>query len=170
MEKQQVVASKEVLTPLKMVELFGVNSGDVILYDFDKNAWNRDNYVGYSCNKVSFSEDANSLRIMKCVLETDLRFAGLEVVAAVTMVVKNYPGWGRVVKNPVFDVNSGNVVGTVILRDRKTGKILARPSSWLGIFDYGYVYGAVNGGMRGFAYDTLHVSKYRDRLIASNCR
>ena len=136
-KKSATAEDKERLSDVKMQELFGANYKHVLYYDFDAKRWNTERYffglAGISnCTKLT--------KQVKPVFERLKSFRGMELVAVVVMGIdaRAFPGWGQVIKNPKPIVKKmGASVGTIICRDKASGKIVCEPSPWLGIRCWG---------------------------------
>lgn len=111
----------------KMSELFGTNYHGIIYYNFETNTWNRK-------NPNAGIDTTHALELKKRV-ETDPKMRDIEIIAAVAMPISEteYPGWGAVVHNPKYSSTGNSIVGTVVRRDKRTGKILPIASGWIGI-------------------------------------
>ena len=129
---------KELLTIERMQRLFGQNYNGLIYYNFDTGAWNTDRYRGYTINKQrEHTELANEF---KAVLERCPEFADYELVAMVVMAIRGrlYPGFSCSIHFPMYNAfaNGDAAVGTIVRRDRKTGRILPVPNNWLGVSEF----------------------------------
>lgn len=164
-ETAQPKVQKERLTSDKMKDLFGTSYKDIVYFNFDTGTWNRPNYLGFTVgNQKIDTKDALEMRRM-CELEPQMQ--ALEVVASVTMATsdEDYPGTERIAKEPVYK-RSRNIVGTLLLRDKVTGRILAPASCWLGVEAYPKMSIAAFYGADGLAYKLANNGQLRNKFIS----
>ncbi|MBR5153171.1 MAG: hypothetical protein IKW57_00015 [Alphaproteobacteria bacterium] len=132
-QKSDKHGNKELLTDAKMHELFGANYKHILYYNFDEKRWNTDRYF-YGLTDLEFATDIT--KQAKPVFARAKAFRGMELVAVIVMAVEDkvYLGFGDVARNPKpFVKNPGASVGTIVCRDKSTGKIVYEPNAWLGI-------------------------------------
>ena len=158
---------KEILTDSKMRQLFGENYHGLIFYNYDFGLWNAEKYHGYKIETCEIN-----LEKLKTVLEKEPKFAGFELVAVVTMPIRNdeFPGAGAVIKKPNLNFNGWAIVGTIVKRDKKTGKIAPVHDAWLGTHVSGSLCGACRYGATWFANDVANKDKFRRALINAHTR
>ncbi len=162
----QVLKSKELLTDNKMKSLFGAEYKNIVYFNFDLGKWNRNNYLGFSMGNQNI--DTNNAIEMRRVLELDGRLASFEVVAAVTMSVPDtvYPGNQNVVREVKYK-RARNIVATVVLRDKNTGKIINNKRIWFGVDQYQKISIAAFYGADAFVYQIAQNAKVRDMFISN---
>lgn len=163
-------AFKERITDDKMRHLFGVNYDGVMYYDFDGAVWKSDKYLGYS---MPYQDRFEKLMWdLKRVLECEVNFAKYELVAVVTMVIKDrfFPGVGKKITHPFYGVGGKGVVGTIIRRDKESGKLLSIPCSWNGVHISRLgVCDAIWYGPKWFAEFGIENSEFRNALLRNHC-
>ena len=124
---------KEILTDYKMRELFCENYKFIKYFNFDD--WRYDD--GARIHSTSF--DSEVMTELKQKLKQDKLFgAKYELVAVVGMTVDGYSvcGLGECVLSPIYQAPNKKymgltgMVGTFIVRDKQTGKILPVPNEW----------------------------------------
>ena len=160
---------KEILTTEKMKNLFGASYKDIVYFNFDTGTWNRPNYLGFSMGNQKI--DTEHAMEMKRLVETESEMQALEVVASVTKSVPDaqYPGNGRVTPYAQYK-RACNIVGTLVLRDRTTGKILSVPACWLGVEAYPKMSVAAFYGADGFVYKLANDGFLRDTFVSELAR
>lgn len=163
------VPEKEILTAGKMRNLFGASYENIVYFNFDTESWNRSRYLGFTIGNQAV--DARDAMEMKRVLEQKPEMQQLEVVASVTMATPDseYPGTGNIAKNPIYK-RSANIVGTLILRDKTTGKILPVAPCWVGVEDYKKMSIAAFYGSDGLAYKLASDGVLCDRFVSELMR
>lgn len=125
---------KEFLDVMKMRELFGVNYESIEYFDYDTGELNSGHKVSRSDNMI--------YRNFKNILSKDARFNNhYELAAVVSLSVSPYPysdvNDGQIVRCPKYVkpdtgfLKQTGYVGTIVCRDKKTGKILPVSSKWL---------------------------------------
>ncbi len=161
----QILSEKELLTDQKMKTLFGAEYKNMVYFNFDAGAWNRNSYLGFSMGNQEI--DTRNAIAMRRSLEFDKRMHGLEVVAAITMSVPDeiYPGTHQVAQKLKYK-RSRNIVGTLLLRDRGTGKIIDTHGTWFGVEQYEKMSAAAFYGADGFAYTIAQNAQIRDKFIS----
>jgi len=117
----------------KMSELFSANYHGITYFNFETNKWNRNNYKIDA--KKHQGIDTVHAQELKRNIEQDPNMRDIEVIAAVAMTINepDYPGWGEIIHNPKFSATGKSVIGTIVRRDKRTGKILPVTSEWMGI-------------------------------------
>lgn len=146
------IMNTELLTDEHMRKLFGTNYNGITYYNYDTNTWNRDSYLG---DKI-LGRDSNIYHKLKELLESSPSFAPYELVAFATMPIvhtpdyKNYP---ILISNPTHKKPSSYVVGTIVRRDKTTGKIVPVPNTWLGLKQFPFYNSAICEGPFFFAFD-----------------
>ena len=161
----QVFVERELLTDQKMKSLFGANYKNIVSFNFDAGAWNRSSYLGFSIGNQNIdTRDAIEMRRM---LELDERVKNFEIVATVTMSVPDelYPGTHNVGRDVKYK-RARNIVGTVVLRNKATGKILKPNNTWFGVEKYEKMSAAAFYCADSFAYQVARNSQIRDRFVA----
>lgn len=164
-------SSKERLTDDKMHDYLGVNYEGVMYYNFDNLVWKSDKCLGFC---MPYQDKFEKLMWnLKSVLEQEPRFAKYELAAAVTMIVKDrfFPGVGMRVTHPFFARGGTGVVGTIICRDKQTGKLLPMPCNWNGV-DVSKL-GTCNAiwyGPKWFALAGIENTDFRKSLLKNHCR
>lgn len=125
---------KEILTNDKALELFNENHRFIEWFDYD--TWCRNDGI-----KILNSENL-IYRNFRNILKNDARFNDYyDLVAVVSLSVSPYPysdvNDGQIVRRPKYTkpdtgfLKQTGYVGTIVCRDKKTGKILPVPSKWL---------------------------------------
>lgn len=164
MNNRQNNITKETLETSKMKDLFGANYTKILYFDFDNNQWNRSDYLGFSTgNQSTDTVQANKFRN---TLQPRLSKFGFEIVATITMAVSDseYPGTNKSTTNTPSYKRANNIIGTVILRDKATGKIL-KPNTWMGINKYQMMSTAAFFGANDFMYRICINKQIRDNFI-----
>ncbi len=126
---------KEKLTANKVNELFGANYQFVEWFDYDE--WKSN--PGQSIS----NQDSVIYRKFRNILKQDVRFnRNYDLVAVVSLSVcpspySNSPFLGQIIRRPRYVkpntkfLGATGYAGTIICRDKKTGKILSVPKKWL---------------------------------------
>lgn len=169
--KIQWDSSKERLTDEKVRNYLGTNYEGAMYYNFDDMMWKSDKCLGYVMPYQDNHE--KMLWSLKAVLEQEVKFSGFELVAVVTMAVKDrfFPGVGEKVSHPFFARSGTGVVGTIIRRDRKTGKLLPLPCNWNGVrLSKLGVCDAIWYGPKWFALAGIENADFRNSLIKNHAR
>ena len=166
---QKKDVQKEILTTEKMKALFGASYKDIVYYNFDTATWNRPNYLGFTMGNQRI--DALHAKEMKQLIEKEPEMQNLEVVASVTKSVpdEQYPGNGRVTPYAKYK-RASNIIGTLVLRDKITGKVLSVPACWLGVEAYPKMSVAAFYGADGFAYKLANDGYLRDKFVSELVR
>ncbi len=123
---------KETLTQNKMHELLGANYQFVEWFDYDTGCLN---------NGVAASKEDNIIyNNFRNILKKDARFnKSYELVAVVSLSISPYSGVpyiGKVIRNPRYAkpsikfLGQTGYAGTIVCRDKKSGKILTIPNKW----------------------------------------
>lgn len=130
-----VIKRKEVLTNDKMHELFGANYQFVELFNYDTGRLNSGGAVPKD-DRIIYNNFRN-------ILKNDARFnKNYELVAVVSLSICSYPYSnspfvGQVVRKPRYVkpndkfLGETGFAGTIVCRDKKTGKIATVPNKWL---------------------------------------
>ena len=162
-------SEKEILTTVKMKSLFGASYDNIVYYNFDTDVWNRSKYLGFTMGNQSI--DARNAIEMKRMVEMEPEMQDLEVVASVTMSTTDaeYPGNGNVAAAVKYK-RDRNIVGTLVLRDKTTGKILPVVPCWLGVEDYSKISVAAFYGADGLAYKLANNGQLRRTFISELAR
>lgn len=158
-------SEKEILTASKMRNLFGTSYENIVYFNFDTETWNRSKYLGFTMGNQSI--DARDAMEMKHMVEKEPEMQNLEVVASVTMSTADaeYPGNGNVASAVKYK-RDHNIVGTLVLRDKTTGKILPVAPCWLGVEDYAKMSVAAFYGADGLAYKLANNGRMRRAFIS----
>lgn len=173
-KKQNLVqwdVSKERLTAEKFRNYFGVNYDGIMYYDFDNRIWKSDRCLGHCMPYQDQFEDL--MWEFKVILEQEPLFVRDELVAVVTMVVKDrfFAGVAQRVTHPFFARGGTGVVGTIIRRDRETGKLLPIPCSWNGVaLSKLGACDAIWYGPKWFAKSGIENQGFRHALLKNHCR
>lgn len=127
------IARKERLTITKMRKLFDANYSGVIAYSFDLKKWNTTTYLNYKIPGQLV--DTRIAWRMKHEVDCDPRFVGFELVGMAVMLVDGAGvgprGMLHVMHDPIFSLNGNAIVGTIVVRDVNSGKIVPLSRSWL---------------------------------------
>ena len=163
------VSEKEILTASKMRNLFGASYENIVYYNFDTDVWNRSKYLGFTIGDQNI--DARNAVDMKRMVEMEPEMQDLEVVASVTMSTTDaeYPGSGNIASKVKYK-RARNIVGTLVLRDKITGKILPVAPCWLGVEDYSKISVAAFYGADGLAYKLANNGQLRRMFISELAR
>ena len=105
---------------------------------------------------------------MRRMLELDERIKNFEVVATVSMSVSDemYPGAHKVVYDAKYK-RARNIVATVVLRDKATGKIVKPQNMWFGVENYEKMSAAAFYCADVFAYMIAQNSQIRDKFVSA---
>ncbi|MBR5575275.1 MAG: hypothetical protein IKV93_01910 [Alphaproteobacteria bacterium] len=155
------VAVAEKLTDAKMRELFGANYKNIVYYNFDTGTWNRDSYMGYSIgNQKTDTKNANEMRR---VMESDMN--GWTLVAAAVMAVgdEDFSSVGAEIPSNVQYKRSGNIAGTVVLRN-PMGQIVNVRMPYIGVAKYEKISLASFFGADAFAYSVATNADFRQKF------
>ena len=160
---------KELLTVGKMKSLFGAAYKDIVYFNFDTGLWNRSSYLGFGIGNQNI--DTRNALEMKSAVEKESEMQGREVVASVVKAVDrdDYPGDGRISSGAKYK-RSSNVIGTLVLRDKNTGKILPIAPCWLGVEAYPMVSVAAFYGADGLGYKLANNAKLRNLFLSELSR
>ena len=125
--------------------------------------------LGFSIGNQNI--DARNARDMKRVVEAEPAMNGFEVVASVTMATPNseYPGTGNITQAPNYK-RTANIVGTLVLRNKTTGKILPVIPCWIGVDDYKKMSVAAFYGADGMGYKLANNGALREKFISEYVR
>ena len=143
----------EKLTDAKMRKILGANYAHTTYYNFDSG-----NLVNIKTQDPTTKTYAinNAMELQLFLLQIDT-FKGMDIVACCTMYIPfdKFPGIGKLCEvTPSLGIQDGNAtIGTLIFRDKKTGKIKTPPPYWLGYERYLTNAEANEFSVRGFAYD-----------------
>lgn len=156
---------KEMLTQDKMKDLFGESYKNIVYFNYDTGVWNRPNYLGFSIGDQRV--DTRDAMEMRRMIELEPQMQKYELAASVTMATgdEEYPGTNRVAKIPQYK-RARNIVGTLILRDKKTGKILPVVPCWLGVESYPKMSIAAFYGADGLAYKLANIGQLRNMFVS----
>lgn len=159
-----IVDGKEILTDDKMADLFGENYKGILYYNFDRKKWNSDRYMGISV-KGQDIDTANAVE-MRTKMHRMKDFADYELVAVVTMVVPFtvYPTHDVFVENPRYDLRGDCVVGTIVCRDKRSGRILPVDNRWVAVLRFKNHTAACATGSFRFVFEGATNSLYRKLL------
>ena len=157
--------AKEILSQGKMKDLFGESYKNIVYFNYDTGVWNRPHYLGYSIGDQRV--DTRDAMEMRRMIELEPQMQGYELVASVTMATddENYPGTGRITHEPQYK-RARNIIGTLILRDKKSGKILPVAPCWLGVESYPKMSIAAFYGADGLAYKLANVGQLRNMFVS----
>ncbi len=163
------LSEKEILTDGKMKSLFGEMYRNVVCFNFDSQCWNRPTYMGFSMGNQNI--DTRNALDMKRLIENEPNMQGMEVVASVTMATADdqYPGDGLVTPCVKYK-RSSNIVGTLLLRDKATGRILPVQPCWLGVEAYPKMSVAAFFGADGMAYKLANNGLLRGKFVSELMR
>ncbi len=161
-----LVVLGEKLTDEKMKQLFGVNYSGIMYYNYDTKSWCAERYLGY-CMPFQDKVEKDAF-VFKQVLEDEPDFRNFELVAFATMLIKNryFPGVANKIVRPFFNQKGSAVVGTIVVRDIKDGKILPLSSDWVGVYfpKVGHC-DAIWYGPKWMTKNGLEMPEFRQRLI-----
>lgn len=163
-------SNKEILTDLKMQELFGANYEGLMYYNFDAGKWNCDRFMGFC---VPYQDKTEQAAIeLKKILDAELERKNWEVVALVTTMIRDkyFQGIANKVNRPVFNKRGKSVVGTIVRRDKNTGKILGVPVDWTGVYCDDTVCGAIWFAAKNFLNYALQLPEFRSALVRVHSR
>lgn len=161
---------KELLTDDKMRELFGANYEGLMYYNFDSGKWNCERFCGYC---VPYQEETEKMaKKLKKMLEETPQFKNWDVVACVTTLIRDkyFSGMAQKVNHPRFNKKGKSVVGTIVRRDKTTGKILPVPVDWSGVFKADSICGAIWFASKNFLTFSTQLSDYRAALVRIHSR
>lgn len=138
------VPHREVLNDEKMKVLFGAKYQNIVYYNFDTRQWNTDKYNGV---KLKFGKHAGDDRgRVKREIESrggafyecnpmvgSVGFRNKELVAVAVMQARdNVEGYRPApLIEPEFDATGRVIAGTIVLRDKWTGKLINVPNQWV---------------------------------------
>lgn len=132
------------LTVCKMRELFGVNYHHILYYNHDTGKFGGgDDKVLWSAGRPSFERvlvrlhwaKENMIKMAEC-LDKYLAQYDMKLAASVVMAVNKNMKLGEVVENPqyhknVCDSKDWSLVGTIVTRDKSSGKINNTKQKWM---------------------------------------
>lgn len=130
-----MVKIKEILTNTKICELFGANHNFIEWFDYDAGRLGNGRTISKE-DKITYNNFEN-------ILKNDARFNNYyELVAVISLSINPYPYsispfTGQVVRKPKYVkpnekfLGETGFAGTIVCRDKKTGKILTVPNKWL---------------------------------------
>ncbi len=162
--------NKEILTDDKMRELFGTNYEGLMYYNFDSGKWNCERFYGYC---VPYQEETEKMaKNLKKMLEETPQFKNWDVVACVTTLIRDkyFSGMAQKVNRPRFNKKGKSVVGTIVCRDKATGKIMPVPVDWSGVFTADSICGAIWFASKNFLTFSTQLSDYRAALVRVHAR
>ena len=143
----------EKLTPAKMNNLFGANHKHITYYNY--NSGELVNFPTQDCASVKYTID-NATELQYFLMNMD-SFKDVDIAACCIMYIPfdKFPGIGKLCEiSSALGIHDGNAtVGTLIFRNKKTGKIITPPPYWMGYERYTTHDEAKELGIRGFAYD-----------------
>lgn len=158
--------TKEVLDDAKARQLFGANYGGVVFYDLERGTWNKNVYLG---KYIEYQDvDAVCAKKMQKVLSRRPEFEAAEVIGCATMLIEDNLVWpvrGAEIKNATYCPTGTTVAGTLIRRDKQTGKILPIAKSWVAVNCYVTRNFAARNIARSFAAFTMLDRKFQQTLI-----
>ncbi len=142
MQKQKVLDNQVIK------QLFGANHMGVVVYDYASDTYNNVRYHGQPMQSDAECARKPAYRTFKSQLDKNPQFSDMfELVGFAAMTINcpkfvcdesNISAWRLAnifVKNPVYDRRGLQVVGTIIVRDKKTGQILPVPDRWMLLMD-----------------------------------
>lgn len=124
----------EKLTDEKMQELFKTNYRHIMYYNLDTGLWNKTRILGWKLlREYNVAEQFMSA---KNILESCPEFHYLEIVAFVVMPIVHVNEQFGVIEDPVPNTTSkiqhgGGWGGTIVCRDKFTGKLRPVPNTWI---------------------------------------
>lgn len=164
-----IVDGKEILTDDKMADLFGLNYSGILYYNFDAKKWNTDKYMGVAV-KGQDIDTANAIE-MQTKMHRMMEFKDYELVAVVTMLVPSvlFPTRDMVIENPLRDFSGNATLGTIVKRDRKSGRILPLDNRWVAVRRYVNHAAACADAAFRFVNDGAKNPFYRKLLVDKIC-
>lgn len=144
----------ELLTDEHMRKLFGTNYNGITYFNYDTGRWF---HKTWDTIKI-LAHDRPIFQDFKKHIESAPHFAPYELVALVVMPIQhtpNYKNFPILVSNPTYTPRSSYIVGTIIRRDRTSGKILPVPTTWHGVKDFSQHFSALEDGPFFFAFDCI---------------
>ncbi len=157
---------KERLDTSKLRKLFGTNYRGVVYFNMDSHQrWNCKGSTDYDTRNMDLG--VYGVHTCKDILEREPAFADYEFVGPAVMEIsaKKFPQMGKTINNPVHVPNGTAVVGTIITRDIRTGKICPIPDSWMAVDNAGLQSGALRRGAELFVNLIIQNEKFRSDLI-----
>lgn len=159
---EESVQASNKLTDARIASLLG-DTSNLVYFNYDAGEWNRNRYNDY--NILGQDTDTRRAKEFKSKIEKRNPDYELVVMAVMTISKKDYPGWKKTIKNPKYSENGSGVVGNIILRNRKTGELVAG-NSWVGVNDYYNPNVAVRNGAYWFAYLGARDSVFLAAVVA----
>jgi len=145
--------NQEILTDKKMNELFS-GKPYILYYNFDASNWNSARFMGHV--RPNITKDTYDVIEMKKTLEKQLNFIDKEIVAVVIITAIRYPGWGDLTHYHAICPDAKNTaVGTLVCRNKKTGKIMQQPKQYIGIGRYLHESAVPEYAVQAFARDAM---------------
>lgn len=152
-----------------MKKIFGPDYNDRILsltfVSDTEYVINRNMYMRHRIDNLQNFEKPDDFAFdAKRKIEALPGFEDVEIHAFVVMGAEYYPGWSKISFDTVYKERSKNIVGTIVLKDKKTGKIIQDDPIWRGVYDFFKSKHAARKGLRYFIKSTEHPNFYK-RLI-----
>lgn len=147
---------------------------NVVYYNHDTGKWNRQTYIG---NYRIYKQDLDTIYSKRLKWQLDNTpdfFKAYELVANVTVIVKdtyfpNIAKWTKV-KDIKFSPSGTSVLGNLIVRRNDSGKLEMWSPFWIGVMDYSFTVDAVEDGAFKFAYFCCDLPVFRRTMITGRSR
>lgn len=149
-----------------MEKIFGPNYNNRILsltfMSDTEYAINRNTYMRFKINNLQdFEKPDNFAFDAKHKIEALPGFEDLKVHAFVVMGTEYYPRWSRIAYYPIYKERSRNIIGTIVFKDKKTGKIIPATPVWRGVYNFNKPKHAARKGLRYFIKSTGNANFYK---------
>ncbi len=168
-----VTAEKEQLNISSLKRLFGANYKKVCVYNNENRTLLTKKYNGVEVDWDN-NDTKNSEKLKELI---DKEFPDFELVAQVTMLVSesDWPGWcewTHANKHVKFDKNGKCIVGNMIIRNKKIGKLeLWNSEAWIGMpYRDVDMELAAGRGASWFAHDAMFRLDFWQELFAGRIR
>lgn len=126
---------------------------------------NHDTYMGHSVNDLNEFDDPKTHALdVKRKLESLPEFQDLEVVSFAVMPVHYYPGWRNILDEAFYRKISKNIAGTIVFRNKKTGRVVRDKAIWQGVKQYKKVRHAAQRGL-GFFIRSAGIYYFSEKRI-----
>lgn len=149
------VKNKEILTDDKMRTLFVANFSDVLYFNFDNGRWNKRKYQGVKIADQFL--DTNNAKEMKRTLDPYLNKNGYELVAVAAR--------GAIDEGTPPNDFSRDIIGSIVIRDLYSGKIIPSPTSWLFVTRVADKVALASCVASVFMYRATYEEAFRNRVL-----